>query len=561
MMKTIFKNTLLYDGSGQTPRESIDVLVENGVISEIGRNLKSVGSRTIDADGLALMPGIIDTHTHYDAQITWDPLLDPSSSLGVTTAVIGNCGFTIAPCRKEDRDLIMRNLTQVEGMSLEALRLGIDWSFESIPEYMDMIENQGIAINVGAFIGHSSLRTYVMGENATDRAANDDEITAMTKIVEEGMQSGAIGFATSTAPQHNGHGGIPMPSRLADDRELEALGQVLGKYNRGIFMLTKGARTDVSYLESLAAKINRPIMIAALLHNSTNPTGTFDELSAITKARDRNNELWGQVSCCPLTMNFTIRSAYPFEGLNAWKPAMQTPIESLSAVLSDLSFRNSVRAELAEPASVRLFNGEWQKLAIVETASDTNSDKEGKTIAELAAMAETDPLDWMLDFAIGEDLDTIFTAVLLNSDEKAVSQIIKNPSASVALSDAGAHLTFFCDAGFGLHLMGYWSRDLNVLSLEAAIHELTAKPSKIFRIPRRGRIIQGHYADLLLFDPKTVGRGPNRRVFDLPGDGPRLTCDAIGIHGVWVNGEQIVDTNGPLPKIGRPGRLLRNFGS
>ena len=225
-MKTIFKNSLLYDGSGQPPRKSTDVLIENGTIIEVGRHLQSEHARVIDADGLALMPGIIDTHTHYDAQITWDPLLDPSSSLGVTTAVIGNCGFTIAPCRREDRDLIMRNLTQVEGMSIEALRGGIDW-------YFDLIENQGIAINVGAFIGHSSLRTYVMGGDATNRAANDDEITAMVNIVDEGMQAGAIGFATSTAPQHNGHGGIPMPSRLADDRELEAQSRHLYAYKGG----------------------------------------------------------------------------------------------------------------------------------------------------------------------------------------------------------------------------------------------------------------------------------------------------------------------------------------
>ena len=400
-----------------------------------------------------------------------------------------------------------------------------------------------------------------MGDDATNRPATDDEINAMVRVVDECMQAGAIGFATSTAPQHNGHGGTPMPSRLADDKELEALGGVLGNHNRGVFMLTKGSRTDVAYLESLAAKINRPIMIAALLHNSTNPTGIFDELSAITDARRRDHELWGQVSCCPLTMNFTIRSAYPFESLKAWKPAMQASSETLPSILGDASFRNSVRAELGQPTGLRLFNGEWQKLTIVEVAKSANYEKEGKSIAELAATAGADPLDWMLDFALNEDLDTIFTAVLLNSDERAVGQIIKNPSASVALSDAGAHLTFFCDAGFGLHLMGYWARDLNVLSLETAIHELTAKPSKIFRIPKRGQIMPGHYADLLLFDPKTIGRGPSRRVFDLPGGGARLTSDATGIHGVWVNGMQIIDTDGSQAEICRPGRLLREFGS
>ena len=560
-MKTIIRNALVYDGSGNPPQGSSDVAVENGVISQIGKGLDPAGAEIIGADDLALMSGIIDTHTHYDAQVTWDPLLDPSSSLGVTTAVIGNCGFTIAPCREADRELIMRNLTQVEGMSLDALRAGIDWSFESVPEYLDMIERRGLALNVAAFIGHSSLRTYVMGNAATERAANDDEITAMEAIVDAGMRAGAIGFATSTAPQHNGHGGLPMPSRLADDRELEALGSVLGKHGRGIFMLTKGARTDVPYLENLAKKIDRPIMIAALLHNSTNPTGTFDELAAITAARRRGQELWGQVSCCPLTMDFTIRSAYPFESLGAWSPAMKVGPESLPAILSDTAFRDAVRAELAEPAGVRLFNGEWHKLLVVEVGDAAHAHAEGKTVAQLAGDANVEPLDWMLDFAIADGMDTIFTAVLLNSDEDAVGRMIRDPSASVALSDAGAHLTFFCDAGFGLHLMGHWSRDLGALPLEMAVHELSGKPAEIFRIPDRGRIAPGYHADLLLFDPATVGRGPNRRVFDLPGNGPRLTCSADGVHGVWVNGTRIANENGLLPISIRSGRLLREFGS
>jgi len=557
--KTLIRNAVIYDGTGAPAREGWDVLVDGDQIADVGRSLSHARATVVDADGLALMPGIIDSHTHYDAQVTWDPTLDPSSSLGVTTAVIGNCGFTIAPCRADDRDLIMRNLTQVEGMSLDALRAGIDWSFETVPEYLDAIEDRGVAINVAAFIGHSSVRTYVMGTAATERAANDDEIAAMRAIVDAGMTAGAIGFATSTAPQHNGAGGIPMPSRLADDRELETLGGVLADHGRGIFMLTKGDRTDVPYLERFAEKIGRPVMIAALLHNSTNPMGTHDELAAIAEACGRGRELWGQVSCCPLTMDFTIRSAYPFESLSAWAPAMKAAADDLPARLSDPNLRDAVRAELATPAGVRIFNGEWQKLAVVEAARPENAAAEGDTVAELARRAGADPLDWMLDFAISDGLDTVFTAVLLNSDEDAVAKMITHPHASVALSDAGAHLTFFCDAGFGLHLLGHWCRDLGVLSLEAAVHELTGKPAGIFRIPERGRIVPGYRADLLLFDPKTIGRTANRRVFDLPGGGPRLTTGAAGVHGVWVNGKRIVGPTGPTVGTRRSGRLLREF--
>ncbi len=284
-MNFVIRNAALYDGTGAEAQPGMDVLVKNGKIARVGTALAADGADEVDAKGLALMPGIIDTHTHFDAQITWDSGVSPSPALGVTTVVMGNCGFTIAPCKERDRDLVMKNLTQVEGMSLDALREGIDWNFETFPEYVAMLSKKGVVPNVACFLGHSSIRTYVMGAAATERAATPDEISQMCAIVEQGMAAGAIGFATSTAPQHNGWAGVPMPSRLADDDELLALVQAMAKSGRGIFMLTKGNRTDVAYLEKLAEKTGRPIMIAALLHNSTKPTGTLDELARIAEAR------------------------------------------------------------------------------------------------------------------------------------------------------------------------------------------------------------------------------------------------------------------------------------
>ncbi len=559
-MSWLFRGATLFDGSGGERRIGEEVLVEEGRITAIGPDLSPPADcRIVEADGLALMPGILDSHTHYDAQATWDPSLTPSPQLGVSTCVIGNCGFTIAPCREADRDLVMRNLTQVEGMSLEVLRQGIDWDFEGFPDYLEALERRGLACNLAAFIGHSALRSYVMGEAATERAAEEPEVARMAVLVREAMQAGALGFATSTAPQHNGWGGRPMPSRLADDHELSALVQAMGEGGRGLFMLTKGNRTDVPYLENLAAASGRPVMIAALLHNPTRPERIFEELEQIAAAQARGNELWGQVSCCPLTMDFTLASAYPLEGLTAWAPAMAAEGEALKAIYADPSFRQAVRDELTQPAGVRLFNGEWDKLALTEAARPACRDLEHRMIGDLAREAGLDPLDWMLDFAIAEDLETLFTAQLLNADEEAVGRVITHPQASVALSDAGAHLTFFCDAGFGLHLMGHWARDRGVMSLEAAVREVTAKPAKIFRIPGRGRLEEGHAADLLLFDPERVGRGEKRRVHDLPGGAPRLTTDAEGLHGLWVNGVQLVDREGQLDEMARPGQLLREF--
>ncbi|MBT5110280.1 MAG: amidohydrolase family protein, partial [Rhodospirillaceae bacterium] len=254
------KNAIIYDGLGN-PSFTGAVAVKDGVIAEIGANV-GAAAETVDAGGMALAPGIVDIHTHFDAQLTWDPYAAPSSSLGVTTVVIGNCGFTIAPCREEDRDIVMRNLTHVEGMSLEAMQAGIQWKFESFAEYMDMLTTQGAVPNVAAFVGHSSVRTYVMGGDASKRVATVDEVAQMKKIVRDAMDVGAVGFATSTLEQHNGAGGVPMPSRLADDAEMAALTGALGEAGRGVFMLTKGMTSTIEKLEAISAANGRPVMIA-----------------------------------------------------------------------------------------------------------------------------------------------------------------------------------------------------------------------------------------------------------------------------------------------------------
>ncbi len=558
MIDLLFRGALVVDGGGGAPWCG-DVAIANGTIAGLAPHIDAPAARTIAADGLALMPGIIDSHTHFDAQITWDPTLSPSPALGVTTAVIGNCGFTIAPCRPADRELTMRNLTQVEGMSLEALRLGIDWGFETFPEYMAQLRRRGSAINVAAYVGHSSVRTYVMGADAARRAASADEIAQMQVLVRDAMTNGAVGFATSTSPAHNGEGGLPMPSRLASDGELAALVAAMGESGRGVFMLTKGGQTSVPFLESLAAQSGRPVMIAALLHNGMNPRAVFDDLDAIAGAKARGNALWGQVSCCPLTMDFTLASPYPVEGLTAWRPALGLSGQALRTVLAAPSFRDAVRAELKTPATFRLFNGEWDKVHVVEVVSAAHTRHEQKSIAAIAAGQGRDPLDVMLDLALEENLATVFTAQLLNSDEGAVGRMLNHPDSVVSLSDAGAHLTFFNDAGFGLHLLGHWARDLGVMSLAEAARRLTAHPAGVLGLRARGLLREGYAADLLLFDPAGVGRGSKRRVHDLPGGAARLTTDALGVHGVWVNGVQVADANGLVAATPLAGRLLSDF--
>jgi N-acyl-D-aspartate/D-glutamate deacylase len=548
MHDLVIRNALLLDGL-RSPARRGDLAVHDGKIVEMGK-ATSPSRQSIDADGLALMPGIIDNHTHYDAQITWDPGLSPSPALGVTTAVIGNCGFTIAPCRPADRELVMRNLTQVEGMSLEALRAGIRWEFESVPQYLDMLERRGAALNVAAFVGHSSVRTYVMGEAATQRVATDSEVSQMRTLVLEGMRAGAVGFSTSTSPAHNGDGGLPMPSRLADERELRALVGVLKEAGRGVFMLTKGGHTKIAFLEDLAADSTRPVVIAALLHSSTNPDAVFKDLEEIRDANARGRRLVAAVSCCPLSMDFTLRSPYTLEGLESWQPALGKKGADFAKVLSSPEFRDAIRLELSRPAHFRLFNGEWEK---VEVVASRRRAFEQRSVAALARAAGKDPLDFMLDLALEEDLGTVFNALLLNADEAAVGRMLRDPCAMVSLSDAGAHLTFFNDAGYGLHLLGHWVRERGLFSLEEAAWRLAGQPAHVFGICGRGALKPGYAADLLLFDPVRVARGPKKRVFDLPAGQPRLTVEPVGVHGVWVNGVSL-GGGGRLP-----GKLLREF--
>ncbi len=557
MADLLIRNATLYDGTG-APGVRADIAVKDGRIAAIGKS-GAPAKETIDADGLALMPGIIDNHTHYDAQLTWDPWATPSPALGVTTAIIGNCGFTIAPCKPRDRELVMQNLTQVEGMGIETLRAGIKWDFESFPEYMDQLEKRGTALNIAAFVGHSSIRTFVMGEDAPRRAATADEIAQMRAIVVEAMEVGAVGFATSTSPAHNGHGGLPMPSRLAEEVELRALVTSLKESGRGVFMLTKGGQSTPAFLESLAAESGRPVVVAALLHNPTNPSVVFDELDAISAANARGRTMMGAISCCPLSFDFTLESPYPIESLAAWKPAFALKGEARKAKVADPAFRQTIRDELSRPAQVRNFNGEWDKVQVVETFRPEHAKYEQRTIAELATETGRDPLDFFFDLALAEDLRTVFVALTLNSDEEAVGRLIRHPYSLISLSDAGAHLTFFNDAGFGLHLLGHWVRTKGELTLPQAIHRLTGQTARLFGIRDRGTLAVGNAADLLLFDPQTVDRGPKERVRDLPAGGARLTTRAVGVHGVWVNGVRIADERGLRATGSLPGRLLRDF--
>ena len=557
MLDVLVKGARVADGTG-APLVTADVGVKDGRIAAIGR-IAETARETVDADGLVLAPGIVDVHTHYDAQLTWDPTASPSTSLGVTTVVMGNCGFSIAPCPPDRRDLVARNLSEVEGMSLESLRSGIDWRFETFGQYLDLIDSKQPWVNVAAFVGHSTVRTSILGEDASQRAARPEEIAAMRALVAESVAAGAVGFASSHSENHNGYGGVPMPSRLADESEIRTLVGVIGEAGHGVYQMTAGPNTSVAFLESLGRETKRPIIFSAVFQNDTFPDRGPGQLRDCAAAHGRGVEVYGQTSCQPLSMEFTLGNAYPLSSLDAWNDLRGADPDTLMRSFASAEFRERFRATLGVPKKGKLFYGNWTRVEVAVAGSAANAGLEGKTIAAIAAERGADPVDVFFDLGVDEKLSTMFSARLINADDDGLQPMLKHEQGVIALSDAGAHLSFLCDAGFGLHLLGHWVRERKAFTIEEAVRQLTSKPASIYRIPGRGRIAPGAHADLMLFDPARVGPSRSRRVADLPGGGARMVRDPIGLHGVWVNGTQVHDGREYQRPSRGPGGVIRRF--
>lgn len=557
------RNVQICDGSGDRAYRG-ELAVTNGRISAITKNGESVGEarETVDAKDQFLTPGFIDNHTHYDAQITWDAFASPSTTLGVTTLIMGNCGFTIAPCRKEDREQTFKNLTQVEGMSLDALTEGTSRDYETFDEYMGLLESLGTVPNVAVYCGHSSVRTWVMGDAAVERPANDDEIKQMKSLIASSLDSGAIGFSTSTYQGHNGWGGVPMPSRFADENEIRQLVGTLGEKERGIFMLTKGNSTPVPMLETLAADTDRPVAVAAVLYDHANPEFAKADMDGIDAAVDRGRKIFAQVACTPISMDFTLRGAYLFEGCAAWKPAIglyDSPAE-LGEFFNKPDFRAAMKQELVSPEALNRFTDQWDKVEIVKARDSKNEHLEGRIIADLASEESKDPFDWMVDFAATENFETMFNASIVNADETGVAPLLKSENSTIGLADAGAHMFLFCDADFGLHLLSRWVRDLGTFTFEQGIAELTSKQARAYGIRDRGELKVGYHADLLLLNADAINRGRKQRNFDMPAGASRLVrTEATGIDGMWINGNRVMGASGVLDESMRPGTVLRDF--
>ena len=560
MNELVIRGARIIDGLGHDPIDG-DVAVNNGRITHIGTLPHGDAERVIDAQGLTLTPGIVDLHTHYDAQITWDPTLSPSPSLGVTTAVMGNCGFGIVPGPPHARERIVKNLSVVEGMDLEALLSGINWNFESFAEYMDALRAQPPYINVAVLAGHSVIRTTVMGEDASIRCdATPQELAQMQSLVADAMRHGAVGFGSSYSLNHSGFGGVPMPSTITELDEFEQLVAAMGEPGVGVVQLASGART-VSELAPIAGRYQRPMFMttATAMYNEQAPERGIGVLNDCKAAQASGQPMFVQVPCQPLSFDFAMSNAYPFFSHDAFSQVKAYSRQQLTTVFRDQSFRDQFRTSLANPIPGQIFQGNWERVVVAVTAKENNATLTDQSVAELARERGVDPLDFMLDLSLEENLETTFVGKFLNVGDDGVAAILKHEAGVVALSDAGAHLIFMCDAGFGLHFLAHWVRERGDFDLVEGVRRLTSHPADLYGIADRGRIAVGACADMLLFDPATVGITGAERVADLPGGGRRTIRGSTGVHGVFVNGHQVFDGTHYMSFDRGPGQVLDRF--
>jgi N-acyl-D-aspartate/D-glutamate deacylase len=544
----VIRGGTLIDGTG-APGRPADVAVSDGRIVEIGSRLR--GERELDASGQVVAPGFIDIHCHYDAQVFWDPALTPSSFHGVTTVVAGNCGFSIAPIKPDSVSLMARTLQNVEDMSFETLSVGVPWAdFETFAQYLDAIERRGVGLNFGCYVGHTAVRLYVMGEDAYERPATDDEIKQMQDVVATAMDGGAIGFASSANPAHNGDRGRPVPSRVADLAELTALLEPLREADRGVVALLPGGVIPFDDVFELQARVKRPFTWTALLTVKGFP---YHEklIERHGQARARGIEVWPQISVRPLVFQMNMRQPFTMNSREAFARLTGLDLEDRIAHFRDPAWRATALEELSQGLP---FN--WASLSVAE--SERFPELIGRKVLDLAAERDCSPLDVVLDISLDDNLQTRFWSVVANDDPEGIAWLLNQDGTLLGLADSGAHVSQLCDACFATDLLGNWVREKEVLPLERAIYKMTGEPARVFGLAERGTVEVGNAADVCVFDPDTVDPGPLRRLFDFPADGERLTADAPrGVTHVLVNGTPIRVDGEPIASRERPGVVLR----
>jgi N-acyl-D-aspartate/D-glutamate deacylase len=549
----IVRRGRVVDGSG-LPSYVADVAVKNGMIVELGR-IQGNAPKVIDADGLAVAPGFIDHHTHLDAQMLWDPYGTCEPQHGVTTVVMGNCGLTLAPVKAGDEDALVKSFVRVEAIPRFALERGVQWNWHSYGEYLNNFEGK-IGINIGGLVGHIAVRHNVMGEEAVERKATAKEVQQMRSLVLSAMEGGALGISTNRNERHMREDGKPVASRLADDEELFALCDVLAERNAGVIETILG-RNKIEHFEfyhRLAKKTQRPVLWQSLQHRWAEPNLWREQLDAVEPIFREGYRAYGLSHTVPLIRHFELKNCQVFDEFPTWKNIMFLPEAVRKQAFSDPDTRRKLRADLEDPRPTN-FHRRWDIVRVEKTMKPENQKYAGKSVAEVAAMRGQDPLDAFLDLALEEDLNTVFWNANNGGDADAMGEILRSPYVLVGTSDAGAHVQFGADFGYGTTLLGLWVRERKVMSLEQAIHKLTFHVASIFGLSGRGLLRPGYAADLVLFDPKSVNSHEPEWANDYPAGSKRLIQRSDGIHYTIVNGQSIHEDGRMTGDL--PGHVLR----
>ncbi|HEX4539495.1 MAG TPA: amidohydrolase family protein [Acidimicrobiales bacterium] len=549
------------DGTG-SPRRRADVGIRDGMITAVGE-VDEGARRTIDASGLVVAPGFIDIHTHYDAQLFWDPSASPSPYHGVTTVVGGNCGFSIAPLAPEHADYVRRMLAKVEGMPIEALEAGLDWDWRSYGDWLDRLDGS-LMVNAGFLVGHSAVRRSVMGEAAVGSEASDEQLATMVRVLHESLAAGGLGFSSSRAPTHNDGDGKPVPSRSATTEELVALAAALRDHPGTTleFIPTVGAFEDehMDLMASLSLAANRPLNWNLLAVTSQNPDGAANQLRASDYAAERGARVIALAVADPVEVRLTFLSGFILDALPGWSSTMSLPPAERMKALSDPDERRRLRDGAASPdAGLLRTMANWKTMRIAETFSPDNEGLSGRLVGDIAAERGEDPFDTLVDIVVADELRTGLLLPARGDDPESWrlrTELWRDPRVVIGASDAGAHLDMLATFIYTTSLVGPSVRDRHLLPLEEAVHMITDVPARLYGIRDRGRIAEGCHADIVVFDEDRVAPRPVATRFDLPSGAGRLYAEADGIEHVIVNGTEILGPDGLGG--GRPGTLLRS---
>jgi N-acyl-D-amino-acid deacylase len=550
----VIKNGTVVDGTG-AERKRADVAIANGKVAEIGKVTEG-GRRTIDASDLIVAPGFVDPHTHYDAQICWDPMVSCTSWHGVTSVVLGNCGVGIAPCRESVREIAAWDLVNVEAIPIDALKRGITWEWETFPQYLDAAEKRRSGINLAFLAPLTPFRHFVMGEESMEREARPDEIQKIAALLGDAVQAGAVGFSTTTLAQHIGFQGRPLACRLASRDELKAYANELKRLGRGSIevALTQriGRVSDEEHdlLKFLLEESGRPVTWLAIASRPDKPEATDSILDRLQPLIARGGV--PQVLCKPFSVQMDLRNPFSFADMAMWGPVFNQTVEKQKEFYRDPSFRAAFREELKRP---HLFQGRWNRVEVLEVTNESVKQYERKTVAEAAEMRRKDPLDTFFDLALEDDLNIQYT--MQQYHEEGIRRLITDSRTMIGLSDGGAHVNMLCDAGYCTYLLGTWVRERQALTLEQAVKRITSEPADFFGLKDRGRLNAGLPADVAIFDERTVGSAKRAKMQnDLPGGGRRLVMPAEGIEYTVVNGEVLYEHGKHAGNL--PGKVLRS---